>query len=231
MQRHDVASTLMRRFILLQMVKSLYIRNFIASGEITVYPKFYCKRWNHCISEINKTDFFTQWKDTIFSLVKNNAVMLLSLFVTDYLGFRHCFPNRCRSHFVFCFFLNYQVLVCIFLVRCKEHLVIFWFAETFCFCLSSASPVTVVIAFFLSTETHAKRLLTIWTRSVWTTHKRSFAVLANQIIVSERFQAFRILANQISVRKTLSWNGNPVWLQTFYRLHLQSIKTPRTQVT
>ena len=63
---------------------------------------------------------------------------------------------------------------------------------------------TVAIAFFLSTETHAKRLLTIWKRSVWTTLKRSFAVLANQIIVSETFQAFRILANQISVRKTLS---------------------------
>ena len=64
---------------------------------------------------------------------------------------------------------------------------------------------TVAIAFFLSTETHAKRLLTIWKRSVWTTLKRLFAVLANQIIVSETFQAFRILANQISVRKTLSW--------------------------
>ena len=63
----------------------------------------------------------------------------------------------------------------------------------------------MAIAFFLSTETHAKRLLTIWKRSVWTTLKRSFAVLANQIIVSETFQAFRILANQISVRKTLSW--------------------------
>ena len=37
------------------------------------------------------------------------------------------------------------------------------------------------------------------------TLKRSFAFLANQIIVSETFQAFRILANQISVRKTLSW--------------------------
>ena len=61
------------------------------------------------------------------------------------------------------------------------------------------------IAFFLSTETHAKRLLTIWKRSIWTTLKRSFAVLANQIIVSETFQAFRILANQFSVRKTLSW--------------------------
>ena len=64
---------------------------------------------------------------------------------------------------------------------------------------------TVAIAFFFSTETHAKRLLTIWKRSVWTTLKRSFAVLANQVIVSETFQAFRILANQISVRKTLSW--------------------------
>ena len=63
----------------------------------------------------------------------------------------------------------------------------------------------MAIAFFLSTETHAKRLLTIWKRNVWTTLKRSFAVLANQIIVSETFQAFRILANQISVRKTLSW--------------------------
>ena len=68
---------------------------------------------------------------------------------------------------------------------------------------------TVAIAFFLSTETHAKRLLTIWKRSVWTTLKRSFAVLANQIIVSETFQAFRILANQISrsenaVMETLS---------------------------
>ena len=63
----------------------------------------------------------------------------------------------------------------------------------------------MAIAFFLSTETHAKRLLTIWKRSVWTTLKRSFTVLANQSIVFETFQAFRILANQISVRKTLSW--------------------------
>ena len=63
----------------------------------------------------------------------------------------------------------------------------------------------MAIAFFLSTETHAKRLLTIWKRSVWTTLKRSFTVLANQSIVSETFQAFRILANQISVRKKLSW--------------------------
>ena len=38
---------------------------------------------------------------------------------------------------------------------------------------------TVAIAFFLSTETHAKRLLTIWKRSVCTTLKRSFTVLAN----------------------------------------------------
>ena len=73
------------------------------------------------------------------------------------------------------------------------------------FLLESICPDTVAIAFFLSTETHAKRLLTIWKRSVWTTLKRSFAVLANQIIVSETFQAFRILASQISVRKTLSW--------------------------
>ena len=35
--------------------------------------------------------------------------------------------------------------------------------------------------------------------------KRSFTVLANQIIVSETFQAFQILTNHISVRKTLSW--------------------------
>ena len=58
---------------------------------------------------------------------------------------------------------------------------------------------------FMSTETHAKRILTIWKRSVWSTLKRSFTVLANQIIVSETFQAFRILTNHISVRKTLSW--------------------------
>ena len=64
---------------------------------------------------------------------------------------------------------------------------------------------TVVTAFFISTETHAKRLLTVWKRSVWTTLKRSFTVLANQIIVSETFQAFQILTNHISVRKTLSW--------------------------
>ena len=37
------------------------------------------------------------------------------------------------------------------------------------------------------------------------TLKRSFTVLANQIIVSETFQAFRILTYHISVRKTLSW--------------------------
>ena len=64
---------------------------------------------------------------------------------------------------------------------------------------------TVVTAFFMSTETHAKRFLTVWKRSVSTTLKRSFTVLANQIIVSETFQAFQILTNHISVRKTLSW--------------------------
>ena len=64
---------------------------------------------------------------------------------------------------------------------------------------------TVVTAFFMSTETHAKRFLTVWKRSVSTTFKRSFTVLANQIIVSETFQAFQILTNHISVRKTLSW--------------------------
>ena len=57
----------------------------------------------------------------------------------------------------------------------------------------------------MSTETHAKRLLTVWKRSVSTTLKRSFTVLANQIIVSETFQAFQVLTNHISVRKTLSW--------------------------
>ena len=100
-------------------------------------------------------------------------------------------------------------------------------------------PVTVAITFFLSTETHAKRLLTIRKRSVWTTLKRSFAVLANQIIVSETFQAFRILANQNSVRKTLSWkpclvanilsfaslvNQNPadsIYLRSFFFYFLQ----------
>ena len=65
--------------------------------------------------------------------------------------------------------------------------------------------ITVATAFFMSTETHAKRLLTVWKRSVWTTPKGSFTVLANQIIVSETFQAFQILTNHISVRKTLSW--------------------------
>ena len=57
----------------------------------------------------------------------------------------------------------------------------------------------------MSTETHAKRFLTVWKRSVSTTLKRSFTVLANQIIVSETFQAFQILTNHISGRKTLSW--------------------------
>ena len=71
---------------------------------------------------------------------------------------------------------------------------------------SSRSDIdTVVTAFFMSTETHAKRFLTVWKRSVSTTLKRSFTVLANQIIVSETFQAFQILTNHISVRKTLSW--------------------------
>ena len=65
--------------------------------------------------------------------------------------------------------------------------------------------ITVVTAFFMSTKTHAKRFLTVWKRSVSTTFKRSFTVLANQIIVSETFQAFQILTNHISVRKTLSW--------------------------
>ena len=51
----------------------------------------------------------------------------------------------------------------------------------------------------MSTETHAKRFLTVWKRSVSTTFKRSFTVLANQIIVSETFQAFQILTNHISV--------------------------------
>ena len=35
---------------------------------------------------------------------------------------------------------------------------------------------TVVTAFFMSTETHAKRFLTVWKRSVSTTLKRSFTV-------------------------------------------------------
>ena len=65
-------------------------------------------------------------------------------------------------------------------------------------------------AFFMSTETHAKRLLTVWKRSIWTTLKRSFTVLANQIMVSETFQAFQILTNHISVRKTLSWKPSLV---------------------
>ena len=59
---------------------------------------FYCKRWSHCISEINKNDIFTQWKDTIFSIVKNNMV------ISDNVGCLCCFPNRCWSHFVCCFF-------------------------------------------------------------------------------------------------------------------------------
>ena len=71
--------------------------------------------------------------------------------------------------------------------------------------LFEAILITVVTAFFMSTETHAKRFLTVWKRSVSTTFKRSFTVLANQIIVSETFQAFQILTNHISVRKTLSW--------------------------
>ena len=70
---------------------------------------------------------------------------------------------------------------------------------------SAIPQYTVVTAFFMSTETHAKRFLTVWKRSVSTTLKRSFTVLANQIIVSETFQAFQILTNHISVRKTLSW--------------------------
>ena len=88
--------------------------------------------------------------------------------------------------------------------KCRNCALFLHFSTIFCHLLLDFH-VTVAIAFFLSTETHAKRLLTIWKRSVWTTLKRSFAVLANQITVSETFQAFRILANQISVRKTLSW--------------------------
>ena len=73
-------------------------------------------------------------------------------------------------------------------------------------CIRNFEPrATVVTAFFMSTETHAKRFLTVWKRSVSTTLKRPFTVLANQIIVSETFQAFQILTNHISVRKTLSW--------------------------
>ena len=71
--------------------------------------------------------------------------------------------------------------------------------------VGSPGLATVVTAFFMSKETHAKRLLTVWKQSVWTTLKRSFTVLANQIIVSETFQAFQILTKHISVRKTLSW--------------------------
>ena len=59
---------------------------------------FCCKQWNHCISEINKNDIFTQWKDMIFSLVKNNMVMLFSLLVSNYFSCLNCFPNRCQSH-------------------------------------------------------------------------------------------------------------------------------------
>ena len=77
--------------------------------------------------------------------------------------------------------------------------------RTICSKPPSVCQYTVVTAFFMSTETHAKRFLTVWKRSVSTTFKRSFTVLANQIIVSETFQAFQILTNHISVRKTLSW--------------------------
>ena len=89
---------------------------------------------------------------------------------------------------------NYNYcLVCIFYQYMRNR---HWF---------SCYTHTVVTAFFMSTETHAKRFLTVWKRSVSTTLKRSFTVLANQIIVSETFQAFQILTNHISVRKTLSW--------------------------
>ena len=64
------------------------------------------------------------WKDTVFSLVKNNMIVLFSLFVSDHFGCLHCFPNRCWSHFDFFnssnFSVseqNYQVLVFIFLIR------------------------------------------------------------------------------------------------------------------
>ena len=66
------------------------------------------------------------WKDTVFSLVKNNMVMLFSLLVSDYFGCLHCFPNRCWSHFGFCtitFLFLSKTIKCwyAFFVRCKEH--------------------------------------------------------------------------------------------------------------
>ena len=37
----------------------------------------------------------TQGKDSVFSLVKNNMVMLFSLLVSGYFSCLHYFPNRC----------------------------------------------------------------------------------------------------------------------------------------
>ena len=107
--------------------------------------------------------------------------------------------------FFFFFFFFFNILLNDFVNPLKLNKfsdTIYWMSP---FSHLGMAAYTVVTAFFMSTETHAKRFLTVWKRSVSTTLKRSFTVLANQIIVSETFQAFQILTNHISVRKTLSW--------------------------
>ena len=139
--------------------------------------QFYCKQWNHCISEINIKWYFHMWKNMIFSLVKNNMVMFFSLFVSDYLGCLHCYPNRCRSHFDFFnssdFSVserNYQLLCNHFLnqnVRNISVTRLLWFAEIFCFCRTS----TLHVKDWLTTPW---RSCLVWWRHLWS-QKRALA--------------------------------------------------------
>ena len=89
-------------------ISSIY---FIVSGEISVY-----------LMKIKVVSITSELISYHFTIV--NDTIYFSLFALDDFGFLHCFRSGCYLHFRFLntsnFFvseLNYQVLVCIFLVR------------------------------------------------------------------------------------------------------------------
>ena len=91
-------------------------------------------KWNQCISGENKSGINHKWID-IVSFHKWLIRFIFSLLTLDDFGFLYCFRSGCYLHFRFLntsnFFvseLNYQVLVCIFLVKMWG---IFWYQDYF----------------------------------------------------------------------------------------------------